>query len=1257
MAKKKYIAPNQLVGNYYPGKAVPRGFNYTPIKEIEFKDFDAIYDALYKEIFDGVEAIPKEIQKNIKKRLSALIPKEMSLQTSAEETYTSPDVGVDDQKVKVNLNLNPTDWAKDPEKVLKKLATSLISETFGIDIQKGTLDLAPIEKKILREKFLAPIVKGGVIGVGVGAAADPNLQTPYDRALHSLFADRTAPVTSTSAIGLTDTSLVDYTKDSKLYAAGKGAVFKPQSTVEAVQKNFINYMENIGSSDKRDALFSEFAGSLLDHVDAHLAHNSDIDLGAGFESIGQSKVTTLMGTGVAARSKIFDTHGNDALSYSIRALNNAHKEKGKIAKSVADIQTKIADANLRILTSTRYADLKSRPTLTDAEVRELSDHEIATKLISEHTRLLKKNTQRIALIDSRIDAIGEDTQKVANNVLNEINTLVPSGTTLSPQVQAIKDNVDLILGGNKNSFRDATFSKGLETGIATARKVIASNVGAGTVSIGSFLARENRASLKELAGLSVGLKEKTKQLARSKLHEESLLGKANEAKRAAFVQSEVLSFKTSVDSQLNRLAEIRSKTPASDLKKYLEIHGGTQKVLSKFNRELSSVKSIDELQELVKKYESKLQKSTAAASDQLTVELLFGKSTMAQDAQQLPEINAARHIYRMGRAQYVSKLATDVNSIIESGPIDFIVSPLKKGTLSYIDKGFEKLGFDYSLNDTLRRGLAGAGIIYEDGGISGIVKKNILEPTHYFGLNFNPKLDPEKVSNYRVARFFYENVGEKIVTKNRNKFSVLGMDLYGGDHFEGFTALGNFLSTSTFTDDEKMAIINALLKSNGDLDALESIPGIAHFFDGETAESVQGLLNSLTKFKHWMINTSEGRELARNLNIGFTIGSGAKTFLIDDLLAIKPQFKADYLIGENFDVSKLNIAVDVRLLEFTNALSKAAKDGHKIAAVFIGKLQKLSTSLAFLKSKYFAILEKVSTPLLKNIIGIRQVITKAISNAIAAIAGISTGGLSLIAEVAIALVVDKLVTWSTKFFKGFLKLDMSEFFEDVTKYFEKVAKWVLIFFFLPTLMIFMSVEHSFTNVLSSVSPVDNSRSDGVYVSNFCTPISSFPEGANAKQLEAALESLRATYMNPFVENSGMSIENFQDCYYAVLKAALDNNTDPALAVAIWIEESGASYYEKYTDVSDFGCAVNTPKMDFQAQLDCYVKLKNAYLGKCDPLTTEKYLKIFSSGGCVDYGTNPNFSDQIQNIYKAIHITNSSLALDKVLDGGTSDFSK
>ena len=68
MAKKKYVAPSELLGNYYPGKAVPRGFTYDPKGAVEFKDFDAIYDSIYKDIYDGVAIVPKEVQKNIRNK-------------------------------------------------------------------------------------------------------------------------------------------------------------------------------------------------------------------------------------------------------------------------------------------------------------------------------------------------------------------------------------------------------------------------------------------------------------------------------------------------------------------------------------------------------------------------------------------------------------------------------------------------------------------------------------------------------------------------------------------------------------------------------------------------------------------------------------------------------------------------------------------------------------------------------------------------------------------------------------------------------------------------------------------------------------------------------------------------------------------------------------------------------------------------------------------------------------------------------------
>lgn len=136
--------------------------------------------------------------------------------------------------------------------------------------------------------------------------------------------------------------------------------------------------------------------------------------------------------------------------------------------------------------------------------------------------------------------------------------------------------------------------------------------------------------------------------------------------------------------------------------------------------------------------------------------------------------------------------------------------------------------------------------------------------------------------------------------------------------------------------------------------------------------------------------------------------------------------------------------------------------------------------------------------------------------------------------------------------------------------------------------------------------------------------------------------------------------NLIKCYDDVIDAAVIAGVDPAIAMTIWLEESGASNYDMFPRVFDFGC-VGYPRHDFTAQLACFMSLQNAYVNSASystcrgaryldaqnpssrvpapGLSVQKFLQLFSWGnsGCVNnnFGQNVNFSRQVELVYNAI----------------------
>lgn len=144
--------------------------------------------------------------------------------------------------------------------------------------------------------------------------------------------------------------------------------------------------------------------------------------------------------------------------------------------------------------------------------------------------------------------------------------------------------------------------------------------------------------------------------------------------------------------------------------------------------------------------------------------------------------------------------------------------------------------------------------------------------------------------------------------------------------------------------------------------------------------------------------------------------------------------------------------------------------------------------------------------------------------------------------------------------------------------------------------------------------------------------------------------------------SGASKENLQKCYNDLVSRSNAAGYDPAFVMAIWLEESAASWYDTYPNSADFGCVVGRNRMDFNDQISCFLNLKGAYANRPSTCLTsggptyEGFLLIFSegnAGACRDdtatctlpdgntvphyrnFCTNPQFPDRIRQYYQLV----------------------
>lgn len=181
----------------------------------------------------------------------------------------------------------------------------------------------------------------------------------------------------------------------------------------------------------------------------------------------------------------------------------------------------------------------------------------------------------------------------------------------------------------------------------------------------------------------------------------------------------------------------------------------------------------------------------------------------------------------------------------------------------------------------------------------------------------------------------------------------------------------------------------------------------------------------------------------------------------------------------------------------------------------------------------------------------------------------------------------------------------------------------------------------------------------------CDPNAPAPTNHNLKPVNELVSVLAQSSFSDRVD-----LEHVETCYNDLINTAQAGNIDPALAMAMWIEESGASNYCQFPIVGDFGCVGSTPRSNFQAQLQCLIGTVSSYLtyggrfeqcrqAGCTPpeevLSVKKYLATFSDGpgACVDQippdqWVNSYFYNNLHLAYQLVHEDSDDLGDDCVL---------
>lgn len=132
--------------------------------------------------------------------------------------------------------------------------------------------------------------------------------------------------------------------------------------------------------------------------------------------------------------------------------------------------------------------------------------------------------------------------------------------------------------------------------------------------------------------------------------------------------------------------------------------------------------------------------------------------------------------------------------------------------------------------------------------------------------------------------------------------------------------------------------------------------------------------------------------------------------------------------------------------------------------------------------------------------------------------------------------------------------------------------------------------------------------------------------------------------------SGLQQPNYDNIRMKYTEIVARSNAagyNPALTMAIWIEESGASNYSRHQNVADFGC-ISKERNNFDIQLTCFLNLREKYStsdmfarcrGNDGILSVEEFLLIFEGGfASCDAGNavlEPGFPGLLKSHYLTI----------------------
>lgn len=1093
----KSASLNELLGNFYPGGPMPKKPNVpsTPNPPVEFRDFDQFYE-------DYFTQLEKELTKSVRLPFD-MLTKDLSIDiggTLSTEAKTPSDAkyenvpvefkdDIDDlpSTVAVKLNMNPLDWVKDPKKETTGFIGGLIKNTFGYDIKSNKWDFSDLEKTIENDYIWDPLFKGRHVGEGrlTSSSYIPNF-------IEELTESRITGK-GTSGLGIVEDAdpakkLVDFKKIKDSYLIGEGRVYSPDSPVISVQNTLAQGMGKLKDSGGREKTVNSMYAGLIDVLDKEKHRDGDVSyvLTPEFDKLMKTKIAIDKKN---TMSSILDLQENDAITNFSSNLKNNIGEANKIL-SKSNVLTPDEKENLLSklnLSSKDRSDILSKSGLNEKDITKLNR--------------ISENIDDFAGI-----LIGD---KKSPGIVGQITTAIDTGPALgtSTAEQKVKDLSSTLknITTDRKKFISEVGSGALGTMLTDTRNELKNNVDVSKSS--DFVFREQYSYLSKMGNFNDELGKKLTNISKRNFDSKKL-------------PDEVKSIQDLCDSNIKEYKRIDGLLNGNK-----EAQEEFRKIFSKHNEQLNKIRSgVENVQGtkdakiLLKKFQSAYSTPTIsggiqdAANRRFSEAVYFGNGALAEafSGANTQNFENAKRTYLLARKRYEDQTARSINKMILEGPKEPI-----KGLVKSVLK--EKIGLrNFDLDN-----------------FQNFFVENIVKPTHFFGMNYNEDVAKECAERGGLSGWLEKNIGQRLVAKNSMSMNIGGkaFSMLGGKHLEGAVALGKLLQNSSI--DTKS--LSSLMNLGGRY--LFNIINIQNLSEDKAGElHLEALLNNK-------------RLIGKNLGIGereglykFVLGINAfkKWALLPENAAIAQALEMKVVKG----VVTFN---ELKMAELFKKLALMGVDPSSInpTSMLVGRLQQLSQVLSKWKTNWLSLVSKINRP----IVFIKAAISEALTQGIMVALDSVTGLIGEVLRIFVKAVVNKIVDLGEELFRGILKLDLSEFINDVTKTVGALIKWMVYFVLVPLILLFMLFDQTNT-ITAAVSPVDNSRTNGVLLSD-CGEIDAHAEGVGTCGVCGPSGSVD---WSPYT----LGAASFTDGMGFVLNAAANDFKIPAAALAAIVYSEGWS---------------------------------------------------------------------------------------------------